>query len=375
MTTGAKQGNGPVIGPTFAPRSRAPLFLRWLIYAFHAAFLLLVYWLTGFVISDIGDITPPDYGELEARQLDARLLTESARLRESKSTAERDMQSLQRRQQLLRDSTDSSQKTMNQLLDSQRLRVEKDLAMSPEEQSAMAEAQRQFLDNQAKYQQHSAEVANLNESILELENQQRDLEEQLAQARVPIHNQYEQLMQAHEWRIGLWKLGVLVPLLFVVAIAYLVTRTGTYNSMVLIVLIALSLRILSVMHEHMPSRYFKYMFLGALMCIVGRTLMVLLRSRHNPRPDAILRQNREAYESFLCPVCTYPIRRGPWKYLSWNRKSVHKIVPPSAGSEGASEEPYICPVCVTRLYDKCVDCGEIRPCLLPACPRCGSRLR
>jgi hypothetical protein len=34
---------------------------------------------------------------------------------------------------------------------------------------------------------------------------------------------------------------------------------------------------------------------------------------------------REAYERFFCPICEFPIRRGPLKYVFWSRRSIKNL--------------------------------------------------
>ena len=69
-------------------------------------------------------------------------------------------------------------------------------------------------------------------------------------------------------------------------------------------------------------------------------------------------------------MCNFPIRRGPLKYLSWNRRSLKKLTA-TPESVPTADEPYVCPACGTRLFEECGDCHAIRHALLPACSKCG----
>ncbi len=109
----------------------------------------------------------------------------------------------------------------------------------------------------------------------------------------------------------------------------------------------------------------------AALLLVARILVYLLRSMAFPKLDSLLKQYREAYEHFLCPVCSYPIRRGPLKSLFWTRTSLKKLKLPT-GDAAAAEEPYICPVCATPLFEECPACKRLRHSLLPACVHCGA---
>jgi predicted RNA-binding Zn-ribbon protein involved in translation (DUF1610 family) len=94
-----------------------------------------------------------------------------------------------------------------------------------------------------------------------------------------------------------------------------------------------------------------------------------------PKRDWLLKQYREAYESFLCPICAYPIRRGPLKYMAWTRRSIRKVsLRASAADTGDDAGPYTCPMCATGLFEKCASCSAIRHSLLPACDQCGARV-
>ena len=87
--------------------------------------------------------------------------------------------------------------------------------------------------------------------------------------------------------------------------------------------------------------------------------------------DYLVRQYREAYERFFCPVCDYPIRRGPLKFVFWSRRTIkHLHFPPQ--TPPLADEPYTCPACGTLLFEKCAVCGNVRHSLLPICSHCGS---
>src|SRR5206468_11254740 len=97
-----------------------------------------------------------------------------------------------------------------------------------------------------------------------------------------------------------------------------------YAPLIYALSIALMLKVALVMHEYFPSRYFKYVLILVCLAVVLRVLVYLLRMIAFPKRDWLLKQYREAYEAFLCPICEYPIRRGPLKYLFWNRRSIRK---------------------------------------------------
>ena len=83
------------------------------------------------------------------------------------------------------------------------------------------------------------------------------------------------------------------------------------------------------MHEYFPSEYFRYILILSALAVIGWLLARLLSIVARPSRDTRLKQYRESYEAFLCPVCQYPIRRGPLQ--------VHVVdaAEPAAGIEAA----------------------------------------
>jgi hypothetical protein len=273
---------------------------------------------------------------------------------------------------VLRDSTENSQRTMNQLLEFQRLSLEQGVSPSEEEQQALAESQQLFLANQQQYQQINEQIAQLEEQLRDLEEEQREVEAQLQTARQEVvYPRYEELQQRHNWKQAALKLAVLLPLLAVAIVLFWRGRGGSYSPMVYALGAALLVRVFLVMHEHFPRFYFKYILIVSVLVVVAWALWRLLRMMAHPQGDWLLGQYRESYERFFCPVCAYPIRRGPLKYVFWNRRSIKKLhFPPP--EHATTDEPYTCPLCSTPLFEKCESCGQIRHSLLPACAHCGN---
>jgi hypothetical protein len=341
------------------------------VHLFTVVLAVLFYWLLGFVIDDIGKWPGPDYTEIEKRMLDPALVERSNDLAKQIEETDRDISEQKSRQAVLNDSTQASQQTMNQLLEFQRLSLEKDVTPTEEEQRALAESQRLFLANQTEYQNLSAQIARLNERQLDLRRQQRTHEESLQAARQPVSAEYQRLSERHNLKIGAVKLAVLVPLLLVAVVLFLKMRGGLYAPMVYAFGGAVLLKVGLVMHEYFPSRYFKYVLILAALVVVIRALVYLLRMVAYPKMEWLLKQYREAYERFFCPVCEYPIRRGPLRYVFWSRRSIKKLAFPPEPT-GDSNAPYTCPMCATRLFEECEKCHHIRHSLLPACEACGN---
>lgn len=355
---------------TTESRARGPWFHRLLVWLFTAALGVLVYWLAGFVLDDIGAWPGPDYDALEAAELDRRLLADEQALRQQAESVDRKISEETAQQQSLRDSTENSQRTMNQLLEFQRLNLQKDVKPSSEEQQSLADAERRFLANQRQYQEHNEELVKLNGQRRRLQAQQQELQDKLENLRRPIRQEHARLLERHALMLGFVKLGFLLPLLAVAAALFVRLRTGAYAPPAMALGAAVLAQVAQVMHEYFPARYFKYVVILAALAVVLRVLVQLLRMIARPKRDWLLQQYREAYEVFQCPICAYPVRRGPLRYRFWTRRSLKSLALPPATAE-AAEEPYTCPACSTTLYEKCQQCGAVRASLLPTCQHCG----
>ena len=352
------------------PHNKGPWFHRFLIWVFSIALAVLCYWLLGFIVDDLGGWPGPDYAEIEGRLLDQSLVEREKSVADQIADVERKIDDQKMRQSLLSDSTANSQRTMNQLLEFQRLSLEKNVTPTADEQKALAESQQRFLANQQQYQALNTENVQLNELLRELKRQQRDVQQKLEQARQPVWEEFNELQRRHNLKIAALKLAVLIPLLLVAVFLFVRLRGGSYAPIVYAFGIAVVLKVGVVMHEYFPARYFKYILILVALAIVIRILVYLLRMVAFPKQDWLLKQYREAYEVFQCPICSYPIRRGPLKFAYWTRRSIKRISRP-AESDGQADEPYTCPTCSTALYEKCEKCEAVRPSLLPTCQNCG----
>jgi hypothetical protein len=355
------------------PRSRGPWTHRALVWVFAIALGLLIYWLAGFVVNDIATWPGPEYGELEEQRLDPDLRSDQEEVAEELAAVRLQITEREERQQLLKDSTASTKQTMEQLVSLHRLSLEKNVEPTEGEQQALADAQQLFLGNQRQYQDLNTEISALHAQHNALETRERALNKTLAEARKPIQEEFERLWQRHQYFLAAAKLGFLLPLLLLAGGLFLRLRKSVYAPMVYALGIALAAKATMVMHEHFPSRYFKYIMILVALAIVLRILFFLLRMIAQPSRDYLLRQYREAYERFFCPICDYPIRRGPLRYVFWSRRTIKKLhFPPQTGANEHTNDPYTCPACATPLFEKCDSCGQTRHSLLPACEHCGA---
>lgn len=356
--------------PNSVIQNKGPWSHRALVWTFAAALTVLIYWLIGLVLKDVGEAEPPNYQKIADTMLNPKLVAEDSDLDKELAAVIRAIERDNGRQKVLAESTSAAQRTMNQLLDFQRLAIEKGGSLSPEEQKALADSQQIFLDNQRRFQEMNQSIAKLEDQRDQLQARKRDLDGLLTAAREPVQREFERQYSDLRWNAAARKLGLTVPLLLLAVVLFGRWRGTLYAPVMYAAALAVAIHVILVMNAYFPKRYFYYIMVSVALLVVLRILVNLLRSVAHPNPTWLVRQYREAYERFLCPVCEFPIRRGPLKYTSWTRRGVHRL-PPFSESNGSADEPYTCPMCSTALFEPCPSCQRMRHSLLPACTHCG----
>jgi predicted RNA-binding Zn-ribbon protein involved in translation (DUF1610 family) len=331
---------------------------------------VLVFWLLGFVVDDIGALPGPEETVVQKRFLDPQQVAQVEAIDRQITAIEGQIETETRRQTFLRDSTDSSQKTMDQLLELQKQKLQNRVTPSAAEQNALAQAESLFITNQAQYQALNAEIVRRSEEQRSLQRRRKELEAKLDVQRAEASREYERLLRRHRLQTAGLQLAFLVPLLIAAGYLFSKYRNSLYAPLIYAFGIATLAKVALVMHEHFPSRYFKYVLILVLLALVLRLLVHLLRARAFPQMATLLKQYKEAYEHFLCPACDYPIRRGPMRYAVWRRRKVENVAVTDAAS--AAPEPYACPSCGEQLFEVCTKCNGIRHSLLPFCEVCGT---
>jgi predicted RNA-binding Zn-ribbon protein involved in translation (DUF1610 family) len=195
-------------------------------------------------------------------------------------------------------------------------------------------------------------------------------EQEIEEQRGPARDEFNTLSERHRLRLALLQLAILLPILVVAAVVIIRKRASIYFPLFLAFGAATLVKVALVVHEYFPSKYFKYVLIGVLLLVVARLLIYFIQTIAFPKTQWLVRQYREAYERFLCPVCEYPIRIGPRRFLFWTRRTVNKLVVPTDGGE--EEEQYTCPACGSGLFEECSSCHKIRHAMLSHCSHCGS---
>ncbi|MBP6333020.1 hypothetical protein SDC9_47774 [bioreactor metagenome] len=348
---------------------KGPWFQRFLINFFTVVLAVLVFWVLGFLMEDIESIEGPRYRDVEARFVDGDLVEKSKRLAEEIAATGREMDAKREEMRILSDSSSNLQSTISQLIELQKLTIQKSLSLPEAHSANLSESLAGFLESRKLYQAHSAELSGLSERKRKLESERLKLDKTIEEQREPARKEYERLAEKHNLRIAAFQLAVLLPLLAAGGYLAVRKRGSVYFPLFLAFGGAVLVKSALVIHRYFPTRYFKYFIVLGLLAAVVRILVTIIRIVAFPRAQWLTKQYREAYERFLCPVCEYPIRTGPRKYMFWTRRTVNKV--PLSGETG-EEKPYTCPACGTSLFEQCGACGGLRHSLLPFCLHCGA---
>jgi hypothetical protein len=344
---------------------------RQLVRLFTVVLGVLFFWLLGFLVKDIESIQGPDYPEIERKHVDPAIVAKREQVGGQIADLERAIGNKRQQQQLVGDSSQNLQRTINQLLDLRRLSIEKAVSLSEAEQNNLSTSLTSFLGSQTSYQQLNQDLTDLTSKKLAMEEEKGRIDRQLEEQKEPARREYEELLESHRLCLAFYQLTMLVPMLLVAGYLLVARRGSIYFPLFLAMGGATLVKAVLVVHEYFPTRYFKYVLILALLAVVVRFLIHLIRAVAFPKTEWLARQYREAYERFLCPICEYPIRTGPRKFLYWTRRTVHKILP--RGDFAGAEEPYTCPSCGTTVYETCPSCQKVRHSLLAHCEHCGTK--
>lgn len=330
---------------------------------------VLIFWALGFCVDDIRDIHGPDYYTIEKQHLNKDIVAKRAELETQIAELTRQIDHQTEKQRIVGDSSRNLQQTINQLIELQKLGMQKSIAFSETEQANFTASLNLFLDNQKKYQELSQTVSEMLERKQGLFREKEQTEQEIARQCKPAREEFNKLREKHRLKVAYLQLAILLPILVVAAGFIVKKRSGIYFPLLLAFGVATLIKVALVVHEYFPSKYFKYILIGVLLIVVARLLIYFIRAIAFPKQEWLLKQNREAYERFLCPVCEYPIRIGPRRFLFWTRGTVNRIIVPAGRFD--KEDVYTCPSCGTNLFEECAACHKVRHSLLPNCVHCG----
>ncbi len=330
---------------------------------------LLLFWLLGFVVRDIGDLEGPDYQTIEAEYVAQEVRDELRDLEGQRASLGTQITNQQAIQGILQQSTNESRTTMNQLIEIHRLNLEKGVTPTEDEQQALSESERLFLSKQQEFQAANEEIARLSEERRDIEERIRELNAEKDESREPAREQYEREVRLHRIKVASFKLLFLVPVLLIAAGLVAKYRARDYASILYPLLVAAFWRVGVVTHQYFPEEWFRYIATSAGIVVVLGFLLQLIRMAASPKTDWLLKQYRQAYNEHRCPICGHPIRRGPLKHAIWTAKGPKETR--SSVGEDETASAYTCPSCGKGLFEECVACSSIRHSFLPYCESCG----
>lgn len=351
-------------------KPKGPWINRFVTHLFTVVLAVLIFWFLGFLVQDIKSIKGPQYDAIAKRHVDQSLVRRKGTLEKQIADLDRKIGNRKEEQRIVGDSSQNLQRTINQLIELQKLSIQKDITLSESEQKNLGVSLNHFLESQKKYQELNTSISQLMAEKRGLDEEKRDVAHRLNQQRKPAQEEYDRLNKTHRLKLAGLQLLILLPLLVVGAILIIKKRASIYFPLFLAFGGATLLKVTLVIHEYFPTRYFKYILITVLLLAVARLLIHFIRTVAFPKAQWLTKQYREAYERFLCPVCEYPIRIGPRRFLYWTRRTVNKIV--LQNEQAGEEEMYTCPSCGTALFEKCSSCQNIRHSMLPHCRHCGA---
>jgi len=348
-------------------KPKGPWIHRFSIRLFTVILAILVYWVLGFLVDDIESIKGPQYNLIMKKYVDQGLLDKQKVLNQEITKADRNIKDKRDEMKIVRDSSQNLQKTIGQLIELQKLTVQKSGPSTENKETNLSGSLTHFLESQTQYQTHNTELSDLTELKRKLETDKRSTEKQIEKQQQPAREEYNSLREKHDLWVAALQLLILIPLLAAGAFLIMKKRGSIYFPLFLGYGAATLLKVALVIHKYFPSRYFKYVLITVLLIAVAKLLIYFIRVVAFPKTQWLTKQYREAYERFLCPICEYPIRTGPRRFLFWTRRTVNKIVIPK---DTEDDKPYSCPACGTVLFEECTECHKIRHSLLPFCQHC-----
>lgn len=354
---------------TTGTKSKGPWIHRFAIRLLTLVLGVLIFWGLEFLVEDIRSIRGPDYTTIEPKYLDKTLVAKRAALERQVADLTRQIENQTSKQRVVGDSSRSLQQTINQLIELQKLGMQGGIGFSETEEANFTSSLNLFLDNQKRYQELSQTVSDMLERKQGLVREKEQAEQEIEKQRQPAREEFKKLSEKHRLKLAFLQLAILLPILAVAGGLIIKKRSSMYFPLALAFGSATLIKVALVVREYFPSKLFKYVLIGGLLIVVARLLVYFIRTIRFPKTEWLVKQYREAYERFLCPVCEYPIRIGPRRFLFWTRRTVNKIVVPNDRAD--QEEIYTCPSCGKNLFEECPSCHKVRHAMLPNCLHCG----
>ena len=333
---------------------------------------LLFYGLLNFILEDLGTIHQPNYQKIQAKYVSQSALDQEQQLNNEINAHNNQIKRLSDNQQYIKNNADNLKTTIDQMLDIQKSRLQKNISVSEKEKTSLNETQGVFLNYQNQLKTLNDDILNWQKSKHVLEAKLDNTHSTLDQQRKLADKDYSKLSQAHHY-LQAWL--QVITVLLILAIGLLLLKLyyqSPYSIIIKSIDVSTSIVALLKMREFFPAEYFKYFLILSLISIIIYLITKLIQSIKSPELDMLIKQYREAYEHFLCPVCEFPIHMGPRRFLFWTRRSNVQLKLPKT-KESYDFEIYHCPACSTELFNQCSSCQQVRYSLLPSCSHCGHK--
>jgi len=214
-------------------KSKGTWIHRFAIKLFTLILAVLIFWTLGFFVDDIRSIPGPNYSSIEQKYLDKGLVKERRDLDDQIADLTRQIDNQQEKQRVVGDSSRNLQQTINQLIELQKLGMQKNIAFSDTEQANFTGSLNLFLDNQRKYQELSQTVSDMLERKQELIRERDQTEQQIEKQRKPARAEFNTLSRKHRLKLALFQLAILLPILAAAAVLIIRKRQSIYFSMYL----------------------------------------------------------------------------------------------------------------------------------------------
>ncbi len=162
---------------------KGPWIHRFSIRLFTLFLAVLVYWVLGFLVQDIESVPGPSYDDIEQRYIDVTLVETQKILAADIAEADRAIAGRREEMQIISDSTRNLQSTISQLIELQKLTVQKSAVLPETEQVNLSDSLARFLDNQTRYQTLNTELSRLTEQKQDLAAEKRQVDQRIEQLK------------------------------------------------------------------------------------------------------------------------------------------------------------------------------------------------
>lgn len=334
-------------------------------------FGVLVYWSVGFVLDDIRVFQRPDRDDFFAKHMDHSLEERLEALNMQMRELEHKHTLINQQRGFIKDSSAALQIIVDNLF---KLKNRDQQLITEKQFDQVLASLDKIIKIQDDYKTTAQNYIEITNDKYELQKEIAALKRRIEEKQAAVRALYHEALNRQRIKTTILRMAVLVPLAILCTVILIKKRKSFYRLIWGSTALAVYIKTAVVIHERFPSRYFKYILTICLLGLVGWGFVWVVRRLVRPNLNTLIKQYRQSYERFLCPVCEYPIRRGPRKHLYWTRRTVNKTALSSSMSPTDDEDkPYTCPACSTRLFEKCESCGATRHSLLPTCRECGAR--